>query len=247
VVKWQDNIQVESNWMNWGPGFFPVCGISSGGQSECFNSSFPDGSLARVPDPAGGSGYAIRHQIPTSGGRAQYSMASWTNSAFGAEIANGDIWIEWEVYFPQVPTSVGPGAWLSIMDFHSHGSSGEQWWATNGALMFASQALGGTSSDAGKLRMRDYTNTRFSNISPTALPANRWVKLLVHYNWSTSEVPITIYVDGVQAMQLNAVTKHPVHSQLEFMVKLYGGNVSSGVWTPNPIVYYSRNVKILGF
>lgn len=243
VVKWHDNIQTESNWRNWGPGFYLGCGISTAQQSDCFNSSFNGGSLARTPDPAGGGGFAIRHQIPGNEGRAQYSMASWTNSAFGAAAATNEVWIEWEVYFPQIPTIAGSTSWLSIMDFHSHGSRGEEWWATNPGLLFASQALGGTASDQGKLRIRDNTNTKFSNISAQPLPANRWVKLLVHYNWSTSEVPITLYVDGVQAMQLNAVTKRPVHNQLEFMVKLYG----AGTWSPNPITYYSKNVKILDF
>jgi hypothetical protein len=245
-VVWQDNLQTETNWLNWGPGFFPAVQWPISQNLAGLGSDAAGASLSRVPDPAGGGGFAIRHYLnpANGGGRAQYSMASWTNQAFGIEAAKGQVWIEWEVYFPVVPTSVGPGAWLSIMDFHSHGPNGEEWWATNGALMFASEVLGGTPADAGKLRMRDNTNTRFSNISMDRLPAGRWVKLQVHYIWSTTEVPITLYVDGVQAMQMRAVTKHPVHTQLEFMMKLYGGNVSTGVWAPNPIVYYSRNVKI---
>lgn len=245
TVLWQDNVQTESNWNSMGPGFFPVVQQPIGTNLIGLGADNLGASLSRVRDPAGGPGYALRHYLdPFRGGRAQYSMASWTNPAFGTMAQRGEVWIEWEVYFPVVPSSSGPGAWLSIMDFHSHGPNGEEWWATNGALMFASEALGGTSNDQGRLRMRDTTNTRFSNISTAGIPAGRWVKLQVHYIWSTSEVPITLYIDGVQSMTLRAITKHPVHTQLEFMMKLYGGNVGAGVWAPNPIVYYSRNIKI---
>lgn len=238
-VLWQDNIQTEADWLKWGPNFFPV--VESGGANlGGLGSDARGASLSRVRDPAGGAGWAIRHYLnPAIFGRAQYSMASWTNSAFGAQAAKGEVWIEQEMFFPALPVCNGSG-WVSLMDFHSHTSTGTNWWNTNPGLMLASADTRATPAQAGSLVARDKLNLTLSPPSPMKVPVGRWFKLLTHFIWSTTAQPTTFYIDGVEAAKVSSITKAPDHTQLEWMSKLYG----VGNWSPSPLIHYTRNVKI---
>jgi hypothetical protein len=248
AIIWQDKVQEfdQSRFAEWG--FFPAVNSSLTGTQTVPNGQLGTdadmASIARVRDPAGGPGWALRHKItPTApgGGRAQYSIASWTNAAFGAQIAKGEIWIEQEMYFPDRPVCTGPGAWLSLMDFHSHGTNGENWWSTDPGLFVTSEAM--RSNQPGRFIVRDYSNTIFSNVGPE-IPVGRWFKLQTHFPWTTTPKPLTIYVDGVQACQLTCITKAANHTRLQWMSKLYGGNIGGGTWAPNPLIHYTRNVRL---
>jgi hypothetical protein len=76
------------------------------------------------------------------------------------------------------------------------------------------------------------------------LPINQWFKLQIHVPWSTSAVPVTFYVNGTQSLQITIPTKAGDHNVFEWYSKLYGGDVARGTWSPNPLIRYTRNVRI---
>jgi hypothetical protein len=202
--------------------------------------------LSRVPDPAGGLGWAIRHYIIPSdgGGRAQVSTSTVGNPAFATQLANySEIWIEQEMFIPApVPSSEGNGSWISIMDFHTSDANGADRWHTNPGLFLCSGALRCPPSEAGKLVARDWKNKIFGGPTAESVPVNQWFRLQVHFRWSTSPVPVTYYINGRQVLQITLPTKGSGHTALEWYSKLYGG----GKWNPNPLVRYTRNVKFSG-
>jgi hypothetical protein len=247
-VIWHDTVQTEADWDDGNIWFaaveHPVGNSLGSGGPNIFGTDAGGASLSRVVPPEGG-GWCIRHYGDTDSWRAQYSGASWTTTAFGNQIAAANqIWLEWEVYFPNtIPTATGTDAWMSLVDWHSHGSSGEDWWATDTSLMMCTTLLG-CGANTGHVRARDYTNLIFSPASPMAIPADEWVKIQQHFIWSESPVNITYWINGVQACVLpNVTTKYSTHTQLEYMIKSYGTD-GAGSWTPSPMVYYTRNVKL---
>ena len=237
-IIWHDTIQSDPN--EWGLHLgceHPINGVKITCDAE--NGA----NLSRVPDPAGGSGWAIRHSIIPShgGGRAQLSTSTLGNPAFATQLANyGEVWIEQEMFIPApIPSSEGNGPWISLMDFHSSNANGAGRWHTNPGLFLCSEALRCPPSETGKLVARDWKNKMFGGPSAKSVPINQWFRLQVHFRWSTSPVPVTYYVNGTQVLQITLPTKDSGHTVLEWYSKLYGG----GKWTPNPLVRYTRNVR----
>jgi len=239
TVVWSDNFQTEPDYYKWS--FFPVCQNSANSiPSGTLGSDAAGASLSRVRDPAGGTGWAIRHYLDSAAGgyRAQMSLASWTLAPFGTQLAKGEVWIEQEMYIPApMPTAGDSDAWLSIQDFHSHGANGENWHHSHPALMLGSPVMG---RQPGQLVARNFQNNIFSAPTVNTVPLNRWFRLQVHLPWRTTVVPVKYYIDGTQVVQINMVTKAIDHVQLEWMSKWYG----AGVWSPRPLIRYTRNVRI---
>ena len=152
---------------------------------------------------------------------------------------HSDIWIEEEVFIPTNFVSTGVGPWISIMDFHSVGANR---WHTDPGLFMCSSVNGCAAGDIGKLAARNYQGTIFAGPSTMPVPINQWFKLQVHWIWSTTPVPITYYINGVQVLQIVAPTKEgPDQTTVEWYNKFYGDD-AGGSWTPNPMVRYTRNI-----
>lgn len=241
-VLWSDNFQTEPDFNAWT--FLPICekwnnGVNAIPQGT-LGSDAAGASLSRVRDPAGGTGWAIRHLIDLTNGyaRAQMSLASWTLPAFGAQLAKGEVWIEQEVYIPApLPTVGDPRAWMSLQDFHVHNAAEPlNWLHTWPGLFLGSPSV--ANSPPGRLISR--ASNIFSKPSSLPVPVGRWFRLQTHFPWSTSAVPVTYYFDSVEVAQITMVTRPENQTQLEFHAKLYAG----GTWSPKPLVRYTRNVRI---
>ena len=239
-IIWTDAIQTgPSPW-----GFRYVCEHPIGTGVICSDSN--GANISVVPDPAGGTGLAIRHYIaPTGGGRAQLVTSTADNAALANQITSrGEVWIEQEMYIPRpIPSSKGKRAWISIMDVHSTGELGANRWHTSPGLFFCSAALRCPSRDTGKFAARNFRNNVFAH-SSFEMPVDRWFKVQVHVPWSTAPVPVTFYVDGKEMLQITISTKNDDHKVFEWYSKLYGGYWAGSAWSPNPLIRYTRNVRI---
>lgn len=239
-IIWSDSIQTGSS--PWGFRF--ICEHPIGTPVVCSDSN--GANISIVSDPLGGPGKAIRHYVvPTGGGRAQLGTSTFDNTALANQLASrSEVWIEQEMYIPgPIPTSTGKRAWISIMDVHSTGDFGANRWHTNPGLFLCSAALGCSSGDAGKLAARNLRNNKFVQ-SSFHVPIDQWFKVQVHVPWSTTPVPVTFFVDGKIALQIKIPTKSSDHTVFEWYSKLYGSNSVGSVWTPTPLIRYTRNVRI---
>jgi len=241
-VLWTDSIQTGA----WPWGFsYSTCEHPINTTVVCSDAN--GSNLSVVPDPAGGTGKALRHYIDMAngGGRSEAAAITSRIPAFANQMnTRGEVWIEWEVFIPEAPTATGEGPWLSVMDFHSVGPSSR--WHTDPGLFFCSTSWPcGFPADAGKLSTWNSMTSAGAGPSP-AVPVNRWFKLQVHWVWSASPVPITFYLDGVQVLQIVTATKDTslVNDTVEWYSKWYGSYYADSSWTPNPMVRYTRNVKI---
>lgn len=241
-IIWTDSIQTgPSPW-----GFRYVCEHPIGTGVRCSDSN--GANISVVPDPAGGTGLAIRHYIvATGGGRAQLVTSTLDNGALASQIqSRGEVWIEQEVYIPgPMPSSKGNRAWLSIMDIHSTGDLGANRWHTNPGLFLCSVALRCSPRDIGKLAARNFRNNVLAH-SSFQMPVDRWFKVQVHVPWSTAPVPVTFYADGKKMLQITIPTKSDDHTVFEWYSKLYGGHWQGSAWSPDPLIRYTRNVQISG-
>jgi hypothetical protein len=67
----------------------------------------------------------------------------------------------------------------------------------------------------------------------------------MNYRWATSGVTLTLWIDGVQALQVKgAKTKASAHTVVEMYSKWYGASNGGGTWGPSPAVRYTRNVRV---
>lgn len=244
-VLWTDSIQANSvqNGLLWG--VFPVCNNPGDGPSLGLGSDAQGASLIRVPDPAaGGSGWALRHYInptaPARYARSQFSIASWTNAAFAAQLAKGEVFIERKIYIPALPIAGDNQAWLALQDFHVHTDSGDgrrldalNTWP---GLFIGSPALNGC--PAGRLVSR--ASNVFSAPSSIPIPIGRWFKLTTRFPWASGSGPVIYYIDNVEVCRVTMTTRPNNQQRCEYMAKLYSG----GPWSPLPITVYSRDVRI---
>ncbi len=241
TIIWTDDIQNGSP--PWG---FDLIQCQHSIDTEVACSDANGANVSVVADPAGGTGKAMRHYIVTSGsgGRTQAGVMSLFNSAFATQLANhGEVWIEEEAYFPSMPTPSGNYPWLSIMDFHSTDSAGDNRWHTNPGLFLCATGIDCSSADTGKLKARNFTDSIEAGPTTITVPIGRWFKLQVHWVWSTSAVPITYWIDGVQVLQITMATRDPLQTAAEWYDKWYGYD-QGGAWSPDPLIRYTRNIRM---
>ena len=198
-------------------------------------------NLSRVPDPAGGGGYAIRHYGRFDQGGARAQLALWSGPLDEIATSGQELYVAQEWYFPDELYTDSWG-WLSLWDFHSTGPGwGENRWHTSPAIMLATDgsmrielAWGGTAADI---------NGWSGGTSSKGLPVGEWFDIEMRYQWTEDTTTITVWVNGELFLQQSGVqTKASGHRYVEMYTKLYGQSDTS--WSPNPAVKYTRNVRI---
>jgi hypothetical protein len=189
---------IQGSASDWG--FFVQCESPIGDSVPCSDSN--GANVSRVPDPAGGGGYALRQYInPRESARSQLGIWGFAEPPIQNQLNNrGEIWIQMEVYIPSpAPSNSGNIGWLSIMDTQSTGSNGAERWHTNPGVFLCSAVFPVCGSgSAGKLVTRNVGNNVFVGPTTNPVPLNQWFKLQVHFIWSTSPVPVTYYITGQQ-------------------------------------------------
>jgi hypothetical protein len=207
-----------------------------------------DGSganLSRVADPLGGVGFALRHfaTLDDGGSRAQAGIYSFANPAFAAQAKSAaGIWVAQQWYFPQALTARGDDVpWLNLWDWHSTDDGGDNRWHTSPGLMLA---------EDGSMRVKWEWGGPAGSLNPdsglssVALPVGRWVDVEMHYTWTTGRTTLSLWIDGVLALEQSGVqTRASSHSVVETYMKFYGSSNGGAAWSPAPAVRYTRNVR----
>jgi hypothetical protein len=241
---WQDTIQSggASPW-NFS---FNNCEHPIGTNVTCSDAN--GANLSIVNDPAGGPGKALRHYINTAngGGCAQAGVITWGDANFNNQLkTKGDVWIEQEVYIPSpAPSAALAGPWLNLVSFHS--VSPTLRWHTDPGLLFCSPtfSIECPSGSNGKLVARNYTGLITAGATALPVPVNQWFKLQIHWIWSTSPVPTDFYINGAKVLQIVAPTRESSAQDLVEWYSTWYGDDRGGAWSPNPLIRYSRNVKV---
>lgn len=243
TVIWRDSIQA-------GAGQFGFDGIGVElpiGTSIAF-TGIAGANLTRAFDPAGGTGYALRHvcSFDQGGCRSQVGVYGFQNTVFGNQAKRPEgIWVAMEWYFPIAVTTGADGIqWINMWDWHStDGIDGGHRWHTSPGLMLRQD---------GSMAVRWEWGGEANTINPTSpwsaatLPVGRWFDIEMHYMWAASGVTLELWIDGQPALkQSNVVTKRSTHTVVEMYSKWYGAqNDGPRPWSPLPAVRYTRNVRV---
>jgi hypothetical protein len=198
-------------------------------------------NLSRVMDPAGGSGFALRHfgLFDDGGARSQAGIWSFENEAFAAQARSEEgVWVAMEWYFPEVMEA--EGAWLNLWDWHSLDDDGDNRWHTSPGLML---------DEDGSMRVRWDWGGDASEINPQSerssipLPVGEWFDIEMYYRWTDEETTLSLWIDGELALEQSGVqTRRGSHAIVETYIKFYGQ--ADSTWTPTPSVRYTRNVRV---
>ena len=240
VILWTDSIQKMAS-SPWG---FDGIGVEHPIGSAVAPSDTNGANLSRVSDPAGGSGYALRHfgTFDSGGSRSQAGIYGFANAVFGAQAKSAEgIYMAQEWYFP---TTIGAGGdawpWINLWDWHSTDTGGGNRWHTRPGLMLV---------EDGSMRVRwewgGASPNASSADSSVALPVGKWFDVEMYYQWSTSGTTLKLWVDGVLALSQSGVTTRAAsHANVETYVKFYGSDQGKTPWAPTPSIRYTRNVRI---
>ena len=88
-------------------------------------------------------------------------------------------------------------------------------------------------------------NGDFHSENAYPMPTDEWFTLEQEWAWKTSGVAIRYWINGdLAAEQLGAKTKNSGDSDPALYFKLYGTRYSSGLYSPNPVIYYRKNITI---
>jgi hypothetical protein len=205
-------------------------------------------NLSPVPDPLGGTGFALRHfaTFDTGGSRSQGGLYGDVNTIFGNQAKKPEgIWVAQEWYFPEAISASGdPYCWINLWDWHSIDSNRGNRWATAPGLMLARD---GSMKVVWEWGSGINPNSQYSSI---AMPVGRWFDIEMHYVWSeTATVTLSLWIDGQLALEQSGVkTKAASHQIVETYLKFYGSTQgqSHGPWVPTPSLKYTRNVRVAG-
>jgi len=203
-------------------------------------------NLSRVLDPLGSGDYAMRFYgaLGTGGSRAQLSLWSFGNAAFGDLVTSGQpVYVAQEWYFPEAIDAGGDvWAWLNLWDWHSTAAGGDNRWHTAPGLML---------NQDGSMRVAWQWGsgpTPDSTWSTAPLPVGEWFDIEMRYQWSSnSDVTLQLWVNGSLILQQNNVkTAASNHQNVETYIKLYGDDQGHTPWSPTPVIKYTRNVRVSG-
>jgi hypothetical protein len=243
TILWHDAIQTgASPWGFDGLGIERPIGVSVS-PSDAIGVN-----LSKVADPLSPGGFAIRHYatFDNGGSRAQAGIYSFANSTFNAQAKSAQgIWVAQEWYFPQTLTAQGDdAAWMNLWDWHSTDAGGGNRWHTSPGLMLAEDGSMKVKWEWGGPSSAINSGT---GLSAVALPVGRWFDVEMHYTWTTGKTTLSLWVDGVLALeQPNVQTRAASHDTVETYMKFYGSNNGGAAWSPGPSVKYTRNVRIAG-
>jgi hypothetical protein len=86
-----------------------------------------------------------------------------------------------------------------------------------------------------------------TGLSRLAMPIGRWFDVEMHYTWTTGKTTVSLWIDGVLALEQSGVTTRAAsHTNLETYMKFYGSSNGGTPWSPTPAVRYTRNVRFAG-
>lgn len=242
AILWTDKVQTgNSPW-----------GFDGSGIEHPIGTTVPAGdangvNLSRAADPAGGSGYAMRHfaTFDEGGSRSQAGMYGDANTVFGNQAKKPEgIWVAQEWYFPAAISANGDAwCWINLWDWHSIDANRGNRWHTSPGLMLARD---------GTMKVLWEWGGAANSINPTsitsniAMPVGRWFDIEMHYVWSaTPSATITLWIDGQLALEQTGVqTRAASHQTVETYMKFYGSSQGRGPWVPTPTIKYTRNVRI---
>jgi hypothetical protein len=238
-ILWADDIQ--EGQRPWG-----FSGLATQYNGKTVAPSDANGAnISRVPDPAGGPGFAMRHfaVFGPKVGRSQAGLWSFANPTFAKQAKSEEgVYLAQEWYLPEVFSAKGPSVpWISLLDWHSVGPNGSNRWHTSPGLFLAKD---------GSMRVRldwnyGMTGNPGSAWSTIPLPVGRWFDVEMYYKWTTGPTTIKVWIDGELALEQTVPrTRHPNHNVVENYVKFYGAAPTTTPWSPTPSVRYTRNVRI---
>ncbi|WP_235963711.1 heparin lyase I family protein [Tautonia rosea] len=202
-------------------------------------------NISRVPDPAGGPGFAMRHfaVFGPKVGRSQAGIWSFKNPVFAEQAKSEEgVYIAQEWYFPEALSANGRGTpWISLWDWHSVGPNGSNRWHTSPGMFL-------TKDGSMRFNLKWHsgsTGNPTSALSTIPLPVGRWFDVEMYYKWTTGPTTIKVWIDGELAVEQTVPwTRHPDHNVVETYMKFYGAAPSTTPWSPTPSVRYTRNVRI---
>ncbi|MEW6752788.1 MAG: heparin lyase I family protein [Candidatus Latescibacterota bacterium] len=206
-------------------------------------------NLSRVSDPAGGTGYALRHfgTLDQGGSRSQLGIYGDVNTAFGRQAKTPEgVWVAQEWYFPEAVSAAGDrGSWVNLWDWHSVDADRRNRWHTAPGLMLARDGSMRVGWEWGAPARAVNPS---SDLSTMTLPVGRWFDVEMHYVWSPSPTAtLSLWVDGQLALEQHGVqTRAPSHAVVETYSKLYGSAQGRASWSPTPTVRYTRNLRVAG-
>jgi hypothetical protein len=207
-------------------------------------------NLSRVPDPLGGSGYAMRQYgfFDDSGARSQLGIWSFNQQEFRELALSGaPIYVAQEWYLPETVDAGGDGwAWLSLLDWHTTRDGSDRWDTSPGMMLKQDGSM--TFQFAWGVAARQ-VNGHTSNWSNAALPVGEWFDIEMRWQFATGPTAtVSVWINGQLALQQTGVaTAGQGHNVVEFYIKLYGGSVQGqSPWNPQAITKYVRNVRISG-
>jgi hypothetical protein len=240
---WQDGIQEDSPL--WG---FDGIGTNNPGYTPVAPDDANGVNLSRVPDPVGGSGYALRHyaMLDKKGAyvRSQAGVYGSRNKVFNdAATSPEGIYLAQECYLPEVlKANNDPFSWLSLLDIHTLDGTGanRSWLGLNvmqNGSMRAGLAFGGPLYNINKFVPAPFTSAHF-------LPVGRWFDIKIHYIVSTEPTTVRLWIDNELAIVMkDVITALPSNTVVDYYVKLYAGVQGDNPWVPTPTIRYSRNAR----
>jgi len=243
-ILWTDDVQNECGEAPYGFSQIQLerpIGQSTGGNDEV--------DLYRVPDPLGGSGFALKHvaTFDNSGGsRSQAGIYSFANATFDELVRSPTgVYIAVEWMFPEAITANSgkdSNPWINLWDFHSVSDS--ERWHTQPGLMLA---------EDGSMKVK-WSWTAVNPETPwseIALPVGEWFTVEMHYVWGSESTgcaggtTVTLWVNGQKALEQEGVTtRGNGHNSVETYQKFYGSANNGNDWHPMPSVKYMRNMRM---
>ncbi len=241
-ILWTDEIQTTTS-LPWG---FDGAGVEHPIGTAVQPNDANGANLSRELDPAGGTGFAMRHfgLFDDDGARSQAGLWSFANAAFGQQAKSAEgVYVAQQWYFPKTYSAgQDPYPWLNLWDWHATEDGGTDRWHTSPGLMLA---------EDGSMLVRWEWGGEANSINPTssdstiALPVGEWFDIEMYYRWATANVTLTLWINGEQALQQAGVqTCKTNHVNVEMYTKFYGSSNTGPAWSPTPIVRYTRNVRV---
>jgi hypothetical protein len=233
-IIWRDNIQ--DGELPWG---FDGLGIQYAGVHVVPDDA-NGANLSKVPDPAGGPGYALRHYANfDNSARSQAGIYSFVTPELAAQAMSDEgVYVAMEWYFPEVfHADRIHGPWINVWDWHSTGPWGSDRWHTSPGMFLKTDGT-----------MQFYLAWFFggggvSQESNVPFPVGRWFDIEMHYKWTSGPATIQVWIDGELAIEQTVpMTCAPTHTVLEMYTKFYG----AGLWFPTQSTRYTRNVRFAG-
>jgi len=177
--------------------------------------------------------------------RAQLGIWSFRNSAFGDLVTSGQpVYMAQEWYFPEAISAGGDVyPWLNLWDWHSTDGGTHRYSTAPGLMLDEDGSMRVYWSWGGDL----YRINGISEKSTLSLPVGEWFDIEMKYQWTSGTTTVSLWINGELALEQSGVqTAQADHTNVETYIKLYGDDAGRTPWSPNPIVKYTRNVRISG-